>query len=197
MLWLDTVAASVGRKDHKSDIGFRKTLLAGNEFRKYQDIGILSRSVSGSEGSVMFCKDFFYSSVCTFVSKVTLELVFQDHASDIDCLEKGLVVAAFGIPSRIKIADQCGKLVFFACIVIDIQRLDKRFVKVLCQFLPVDFRSQFFPEKAECCVWNAIITDTAVFLVMVILPSSDIKNKTFIIVRNRISTCDGNFRIQI
>ena len=196
-LWLDTVAASVGRKDHKSDIGFRKTLLAGNEFRKYQDIGILSRSVSGSEGSVMFCKDFFYSSVCTFVSKVTLELVFQDHASDIDCLEKGLVVAAFGIPSRIKIADQRGKFIFFTGIVIDIQWLDKGFIKFLCQLLTEDFRPEFFPEKTKCRIGNAVVTDTAVFLVVVILPSSNIKNKTFIIFRNNVSTCYGDLRIQI
>ena len=48
-LWLDTVTAPVGRKDHKSNVGFRKALLAGNKFRKYKDIGIFCRGIARSE----------------------------------------------------------------------------------------------------------------------------------------------------
>ena len=196
-LWLDTIAAPVGWKDHKSDSGFGKALLAGNKFRKYQDIGIFCRSFTGSQGFGVFCKNFFHPSVRTLISKVTLKFIFQDHAGDTDCLEKCLVIAAFGIPSRIKIADERGKFVFFTGIVIDIQWLDKGFIEFLCQLLTEDFRPEFFPEKTKCRIGNAVVTDTAVFLVVVILPSSNIKNKTFIIFRNNVSTCDGDLRIQI
>ena len=78
----------------------------------------------------------------------------------------------------LKIADERGKFVFFTGIVIDIQWLDKGFIEFLCQLLTEDFRPEFFPEKTKCRIGNAVVTDTAVFLVVVILPSSNIKNKT-------------------
>ena len=96
-----------------------------------------------------------------------------------------------------RFADQRRQFILFAGIIVVIQWLYKRFIKFLRQFLAQNLRSKRFPQKSESRIRNSIFADPAVFLVMIILPSSDIKNKTFIIFRNRISTCDGDFRIQI
>ena len=67
-LWLDTVAAAVGREDDESNFCFGKTLLTRNKFRENKNTGIA--------GLVTGFKNLFNSFVCTFISKIAGEFIF-------------------------------------------------------------------------------------------------------------------------
>ena len=72
-------------------------------------------------------------------------------------------------------SNQWSQFIFFTGIIIIIQWLDKSFVKLSSKLFPQDFGTKFFPEKAECRVRDAIFTDAAVFLLMVISAAPNVE----------------------
>ena len=89
--------------------------------------------------------NFFYTFVRAFVSSETFEFIFQNHPCNTYRLKKNFVIASFCVPCRVEIADQCGKLVLFTCIVIVIKWLHEGFVEFLRKFFPKDVCTKLFP----------------------------------------------------
>ena len=186
-LRLNTVASAIGRKDHKCNLRLRQAFLTGNKFRKYQD----------------FCsflairQQFFHSLIRPFISLKPFKFMFQNHSRHTDSLEKSFITAALRIPCRIKVSDQSRQFILFSRIVIQIQRLHKRFIKFLRQLFPQDFFSQFFPEQTKGRIGSSVFPYTAVFLMMIIFSSSDVKYDSLIFFRNPVAPGNLNLRIQI
>ena len=141
--------------------------------------------------------DFFYPFVGTFVASVSFKFIFQDHPCNADCLEKSFIIAALGIPGRIEVPDQSGKFVLLAGIIVVVEWLHESFIEFLRQFFAKDLRTKFLPQKPECRIRYTVLTDPAVFLVMVVFASADIKDNTIEIIRHTVSTCNRDLRVQI
>ena len=196
-MWLDAVAAPVGRKDHKCDLCLGKSLLTGYKFRQNQNFPILFRDLTGFDGLLLLHKDFFHPAIRPLVSTITFKFVLQDHSGHIHCLKKGFIRSSFCIPGRIEIADERRQFVFLPGIIIVVQRLHEGFVERSCQFFSQDLCSQCLPQKAEGCIRHAIFPNAAVLLMMVVSSSSDIKHQTVKVFRNPVAPADLNLRIQI
>ena len=140
---------------------------------------------------------FLHPLICTLISTIPLELIFQNHPGYTYGLEEGFIVSALCVPRRIKVADQCGKLIFLPCIVVVIKGLHKGLVELFRQFLTKNFLSKSLPEKSKCRIRHSVFPDAAVLLVMVILPPPNVKNNAIEVFRNLISSGNVDFRIQV
>ena len=133
LLWLYTISSTIRWEYDKCNLCLRQMLLAWHKFWKYQNLFLLSRDLAGFEIRFMHLKHFFHPLICPLISKISLELILQDHTSHTYCLEKSLIRTSCGIPGRIKVSNQCGQFILLSSVVILIQRLYKGFIKLRCK----------------------------------------------------------------
>ena len=186
-LRLNAVATSVRWKDHEGNLCLGEEFLAGNKFREGEDSCVISVLFSVVKRLLMSGIDFFYSFVGTFVASVSFEFIFQNHPGNADCLEKSFVVTTLSIPGRVEVSDQNCKFALLTGIIVVIKRLHESFIEFLRQFFAKDLRSKLLPQKSKCCIWDAIFTDPAVFLVVIIFSSADIKNNPVEVIRHAVA----------
>ena len=130
----------------------------------------------------------FPAQRATATAHALLPLVLERGYAD--CPEKGFVTACGSIPGWIEITDQSSKFILLSGIIIIIQWLYKGFIEFLRQFFSENFCAKFLPEKPKCRIRYAVLTDSAVFLVMVISAATDIKYDTVKIIWHTVATYD-------
>ena len=197
LLRLDAVSAPVRRENHKRNPGLRQAFLARDKIGQYQNRGIALRRLPGRYGTLMRRQHLLDLTVGALISTVALEFIFKNHARHTDRLKKGGVASALRIPCRVKIANERRQLVFLPGVVVIIQRLYKRLVKFRRQLLPEDCSPEFLPQQSERRIGHTVLPHPAVFLMMVVPSSSDVKHDPGKILWHSVAARNYNLRIQV
>ena len=105
-----------------------------------------------------------------------LDLSCQDGMRDLHRLFKVLVRVLVRVPAGIEGGDGRSKRVAAAGIVLQVERLDKMFVKIV-RFLSQQCLAKLPPQKTEGGVWDAVFAHRSVLLVVVKPAPADVKSK--------------------
>ena len=115
LLWLDTISATIRRKNNKRDICLLQPFLTRNKFRQHQNTRITTLCLLHGKYLIDF---LIRARICT----ITCELIFEDQPCYPDSMQEFpgqstlllpsgqltfvIYLLVLGIPYRIKIANQ-------------------------------------------------------------------------------------------